>query len=69
MIKQHRLFLGLRLQRVCVCVGRRLLLHCGDPKDAACQVDFVATLEGAPDIQLPVHGKEVRMRWARTQTG
>jgi len=24
-------------------------------------VDFVATLEGAPDIQLTVHGKEVRM--------
>ena len=35
----------------------------------ACQVDFVATLEGAPDLQLTVHGKEVRMCRARARVG
>ena len=27
-----------------------------------CQVDFLATLEGAPDLQLTVHAQEVQMR-------
>jgi len=30
-------------------------------------VDFVATLEGAPDLQLTVHGKEVRMCFSSTK--